>query len=554
MTSRWTAAERAAALAEAGRSGVDLLVVGGGITGAGVLREAAARGLHALLVERDDFSVGTSSRSSKLIHGGLRYLAEGAFGTTRESCRERDRLLRLAPQLVDSVPFLFPAFEESGTPLWKIRAALGVYSTLAGPGKGAYRMIGADETRALCPELRAAGLRGAGVYRDGQTDDARLVLENLMSARRLGGERVDAVNHAEVVAFECDADGRLARAMVRDGTNGTEVAIRARAFVNAAGPAVERVRGLDRSSPEVHVRPAKGVHVVLPGGRVPSGVAVTFEAEDRRQLFVVPWGEVSLLGTTDSWSDEIDAPRVTIEEVHYLLDAANEAFPGLALNTNDIRSVYAGVRPLVAGPGDEAPPSGVSREHRVASDPSGLLSVSGGKLTTHRAMGEAVMRRVLRSLGVSRRPWRSPTRHLPLREDTMEWQPFAAELEARFELGPAVAEQLARTCGAGVESLLEEAPAAEREPLGASRHSLVELRWRARHECPATLCDLLERRTRICLRAAGQGLPELAAISAVAAEELGWDDVRRAEEAASYAEAVRTHYQIAHPRSVRDAA
>jgi glycerol-3-phosphate dehydrogenase len=317
---------------------------------------------------------------------------------------------------------------------------------------------------------------------------------------------------------------------------------------------VERVRGLDRSAADVHIRPAKGIHVVLPVGRVPTGAAVTFEAEDARQLFVVPWGEVALLGTTDTWSDEIDAPRVAIEEVHYLLDAANGAFPGLALNTNDIRSVYAGVRPLVAEPGESAPPSGVSREHRVAGDPSGLLSVSGGKLTTHRAMGEAVMARILRTLGRSRRPLRSPTRRLPLREDAAEWPLLAQHLSERFALDPTVAEHLARTCGGGVEAVLAESPALERAPLGGSRHSLVELRWRARHECAETLRDLLERRTRICLRSEGQGLPELERIAAVAAEELGWDDARCAEETTAYAESVRTHYQIAHPRSVRDAA
>jgi glycerol-3-phosphate dehydrogenase len=287
---------------------------------------------------------------------------------------------------------------------------------------------------------------------------------------------------------------------------------------------------------------------------VPTGLAVSFEAEDGRQLFLAPWGEVGLLGTTDSWSEEIDAPRVSIEEVHYLLDAANAAFPGLALNTNDIRSVFAGVRPLVADLEEVAPPSGVSREHRVARDPSGLLSVSGGKLTTHRAMGEAVMKSVLSQLGHPRRPLRSPTRRLPLREGAEQWPHLAEHLAERFALRAPVAAHLARTCGPGVEALLAAAPAEEREPLGGSRHSLVELRWRARRECAATLCDLLERRTRLCLRAEGQGLPELARIAVVAAEELGWDDARRAEEAAAYAVSVRTHYQIAHPRSVRDAA
>jgi glycerol-3-phosphate dehydrogenase len=558
----WSLAERARALAQAERDGVDLLVVGGGITGAAVLRDAASRGLRALLVEREDFAAGTSSRSSKLIHGGFRYIAEGQLAVTREACRERDRLLRLDPHLVQPLPFLFPSFAGGRYPLWQVRAGLLVYSALASFRRSArFRMLDREEVAAFCPALRRDGLRGAGLYADGQTDDARLVLETLRSARRLGsraGElRVEALNHAELTEFLRDAEGRLAGARVTDRLDGRARSVRARAVVNAAGPAVERVRGLDRRRERAELRPAKGVHLAIPAERIPSLGAVTFEAEDRRPLFLAPWGEVALIGTTDDWSAEIDTPRVTIEEVHYLLDAANAAFPGAGLNTNDIRSVFAGVRPLAgADPGAARPPSSVSREHHVWEDPSGLISAAGGKLTTHRAMGETLVDRALARLprDERRRAGRSRTFDLPLRAEPVDVPALAALLRARFALDPRVAEHLARACGADAEGLLAATPPEEHRPIGGSRHCAAELRFAWRHECAAGLCDLLERRTRIALRAAGQGLPELVRLAAVVAEEAGWDEARCAEERALYAASVRRHYQIADPRSSRRAA
>jgi glycerol-3-phosphate dehydrogenase len=560
MSRSWTGREREAALDRAERDGVDLLVVGGGITGAGVLRDAASRGLRALLVERDDFASGTSGRSSKMVHGGLRYIAEGQLGVTRESCRERDRLLRLDPHLVEPLPFLFPSFDGGRYPLWKVGAALAVYAALANFRRTArFRMLGPAGALAFCPALRRDGLRGAGLYTDGQADDARLVLETLASARRLGAERrtaAEAVNHAELAELLCDANGRLTGARVRDRLDGRTYAVAAGAVVNAAGPAAERVRGLGGRAARPELRPAKGVHLVLAASRVPAAGAVTFDADDGRSLFLAPWGEVALLGTTDAWSDEIDAPAVTIEEVHYLLDAANEAFPGAGLNTNDIRAVYAGVRPLAASGGEASPPGSVSREHRLWEDPSGLVSVVGGKLTTHRAMGEALVDRALARLPRARAAaaGRSRTFDRPLRDEAVPVKELAAALEARFALDPRVAGQLARRCGREAEALLEATPPAEHRPIGGSRHCAAELRFAWRRECPASLCDLLERRTRVALLAAGQGLPELGQLAAVAAEEAGWDDARRAEEMARYAAAVRRQYQIADPRLSRRAA
>jgi glycerol-3-phosphate dehydrogenase len=542
----WSVHERHAALARAERDGVELIVIGGGISGAAVLRDAASRGLRALLVERDDFASGTSSASSKMIHGGLRYIAEGALRVTRESCRERDRLLRLDPHLVRPVPFLLPSYEGGSLSLWQVRAALLIYAGLANfRATARFEMLSAEETLRFCPGLRAEGLLGAGVYMDGQVDDARLVLETLKSARRLSAE---AVNHAEVSQLERAADGSLQAARIHDRLSGRTWRVRARAFVNAAGPAVERVQGLlgRRTTPQL--RPAKGIHLVIPRERVPAQGCVSFDAPDGRRLFIHPFGDVTLVGTTDDFSDEIDHPAVGIEEVHYLLDAANHAFPRAALTTNDLRSVYAGVRPLVASSDEMAPPSSVSREHRVEEDEAGLVSAWGGKLTTHRAIGEAVVDRVVRRLArAGRRVGRSRTFRMPLRETTPEPGELEAELEQSFGLGASCAEQLVRSHGVEARALLEEAPAELRRPIGDSRFVWAEIPWAIHRECASSLTDVLERRVRLAVFAIGQGIAELDRLARVAGETAGWDPERTRREIDAYALAVRRRYQIGAP-------
>jgi glycerol-3-phosphate dehydrogenase len=540
----WSFAERAGELAEAARDGVDLLVIGGGITGAGVLRDAATRGLRALLVEREDFASGASSRSSKLIHGGLRYIGEGHLAMTRESCRERDRMIQLDPDLVRPLEFLFPAYRGGKYPLWQVRSALGIYSALANFRPTArFRTVSPAEVLERIPELRADGLRGAGLYCDGQVDDTRLVLETLKSAREFGGR---AVNHAEVVEFLRGGEGRLCGARILDRFSGEAIEVRADAIVNAAGPAVERVRGIDRPVARPELRPAKGVHLVIARDRVRAETAVTFEASDGRQVFLVPWDDVALIGTTDSFSDEIDAPTVSIDEVHYLLDAANLAFPSACLTTNDLRSVFAGVRPLAASSGDETPSTKVSREHRIYQDPSGLLSVVGGKLTTHRLMGKRIVDRVIRALPRGRAATFGPSRtvDLPLRPALPEWRQAEAELRERYGIGRKQSAHLVRSYGARAADLLAEAAPDDLRPIGGSRNLFAEIPWSFRTECPATLCDLLERRLGMAIFAVGQGLAELPAIAAAAARVAGWDEERARAESMAYVASVRRRYQI----------
>jgi glycerol-3-phosphate dehydrogenase len=552
----WTPTERRAALSRAERDGVDVLVVGGGIVGAGVLRDAASRGLRALLVERNDFASGTSSRSSKMVHGGLRYLAHGHLAITREACRERDLLLRMNPNLVKPLPFLFCARENGNTPAWQVRAALSVYWGLANFRRSArFRMLSADEVTEYSRDFRQDGLRAAGLYCDAQVDDARLVVETIKSARRLGAE---AANHAELVEFLRAPDGQLSGARVRDALDGRTLQIRAGALVNAAGPAIERVRGLDQPASQRELRPAKGVHIVIPRERIHAEGAVAVESPtDGRRMFVCPFDDVMMIGTTDTFSDEIDEPIVTIDEVHYLLAAANDAFPNAGLTTNDIRSVWAGVRPLMASGDAETPPSDVSRESEISESASGLISVAGGKLTTFRAMGEAAIERVLKRLAPASRRAAGPSRTagLALRDDAFERADLETELRRRFTLSPRVAEHLITAWGADAVALLDAAPEELRRPIGKSRYLLAEIPWSIRTECPASLCDVLERRVRLALFAEGQGLPQLARIAEVAAAAAGWDPERTRAEAAAYAAAVRRRYQIvAAPRSAERAA
>jgi glycerol-3-phosphate dehydrogenase len=407
-------------------------------------------------------------------------------------------------------------------------------------------MLRPDEVGQYARDLRRHGLRGAGLFADAQVDDARLVIETLRGARALGGA---AVNHAELIGFEHGADGRLVAARVRDLLGAHSRVIRAAAFVNAAGPGVERVRGLDRPVRHPELRPAKGVHVVIPRERVHLEAAVAFPAADGRQLFAIPWGDVTLLGTTDDFTDEIEEPGVTIEEVHYVLEAANLAFPSACLTTNDLRSVFAGVRPLAADADEETPPSSVSREHRIGVDPSGLLSAAGGKLTTHRSMAERIVDRVVRALPAERRRTLGPTRtrELPLRVDDFDRARLEAELRDRHALPAPSAAHLVRAYGADAERVLEEADPELRRPVGGSRYTLAEIGWCLRTECAATLRDLLERRMRMAIFAVGQGLPELAQIARVAGQAAGWDEERVRHEMGAYAAAIRRNYQIVAP-------
>src|SRR5262245_6581827 len=384
-------AERRRVLTTLGSEAFDLLIVGGGINGAGIARDAVLRGLRTALVDRADFASGTSSRSSKLIHGGLRYLEEGHVRLVLESVRERERLRRLAPHLVRPQEFVFPLYSGVNLHPLKLAAGLWAYDLLAGLWNvRRHRMVGARGILEAEPALRSDGLRGAGIYWDYRTDDARLVVETMLSAVDAGAV---VLSYAEVTGFVKEG-GQITGARIADRMGRGEITVRARVVVNAAGPWVDKVAALDATSAP-RLRLTKGVHVIVPRARVGHRAAIVLNAvADGRVMFVIPWGEHSLVGTTDTdHSGGPDTPpQVEPADVSYLLDTVNHYFPAAHLTPDDVVSAFAGLRPLVAPPPTAGlSPSDVSREEEVFTSPSGLITIAGGKLTTYRLIAAGVV-------------------------------------------------------------------------------------------------------------------------------------------------------------------
>ncbi|HSG00120.1 MAG TPA: glycerol-3-phosphate dehydrogenase/oxidase, partial [Vicinamibacterales bacterium] len=396
-------------------SNVDVLVIGGGITGAGVARDAARRGLVTALVDRGDFASGTSSRSSRLIHGGIRYLEYKEWHLVFEASRERRRLRRLAPHLVRPLPFLIPAYRGSRVPPWKLLAGLWLYDLLATfRNVRRHDWLGKQAVGRREPGLRDRDLVGAGVYYDAQCDDARLTLATVRDAAAHGAR---VLNYASVKEFRL-ADGRIRGAVIRDELSGEEITVQARQVVNATGPWADHVRRLGDPRCTPIVRLTRGTHIAVARERLGNHGAVTLTSPvDGRVFFVLPWRHLTYIGTTDVDFGDPDGVRPTGNDVTYLLSSANALFPGSRLASEDVWCAWAGLRALVRGaPGQ--PESTVSREHLIDQLPCGLLSIVGGKLTTYRAMAEAVVDRIVtiergRGGGRDTRPCSTHTAALP---------------------------------------------------------------------------------------------------------------------------------------------
>jgi|SRR5579862_8285759 len=362
----------------------DVLVVGGGIFGAGVARDAALRGLRVGLIEKSDFASGTSSRSSKLIHGGFRYLQQRDFRLVFEACRERSILQRIAPHLVRPLPFLFPVYEGGPVSLAKLRLGMSLYDGLAlYRNVGRHQTLSASRTLKAEPALSAEGLRGAVSFYDCQEDDARFCVEHILHATELGAT---CLNYCALTGFVTHED-QIKAARVRDEISGSTFEIAAKVFVNAAGPWVERVCALTPFDTNVvRLNPTKGVHLVVP--RLTQEHAIAFQARrDGRVLFILPWGEYSLIGTTDTdFSGDPGQVRADLADVEYLLDEARALFPESGLSETDVVTTIAGVRSLLAS--NVASPSARTREHRVVRQGRNLLSIAGGKYTTYRLIAQ----------------------------------------------------------------------------------------------------------------------------------------------------------------------
>ena len=529
---------RAAALDAMAAEPVDVLIIGGGITGAGVARDAALRGLRVALVDKSDVAGGTSSRSSRLIHGGIRYLEHGDLRLVFEASRERRTLLRIAPHLVRPLPFLFPAYRGARVPPWKLRAGLWLYDLLAAfRNVHAHRWLGAKQVRAAEPGLRDKDLTGAGLYYDAQTDDARLALATLRSAAT-GGALV--ASYAEVVSL-ARPDGRIAGASVRDGLTGRRLEVRAGVVVNATGPWVDAVRRLDDPAAGPLLRLSKGAHVAVPRTRIGNTYAVTLTSPiDGRVMFVLPWGDLSYIGTTET-EDSVAPERVraTGDDVVYLLRSANAFFPRARLAPHDVVSTWAGLRPLLA-PDTSRSAGAVSREHRVVESASGLITIAGGKLTTYRVMGRDVADRVaarLRQLD-GRRPAGAPaTDRLPLPGgETADLDVLISSALARG-VGEPTAKHLVASYGtesAAVLNLVDKQRALGKPILEGRPEIRAEVVHAVQREMALRLADVLIRRTHLFYQARGQAVTATAVVADLMGPLLGWDEARRAEEIELY--------------------
>ena len=409
-----SAFSRSANLEALAAGAFDVLVIGGGITGAGVALDAASRGLSTALVEKADFASGTSSKSSKLVHGGIRYLQQREFRLVYENLAERQRLLENAPHLVSPLPFLIPLFGQSGvvakTVARSYSSALWLYDLTGGIRIGKkHKRVSRTEAVGHFPLLDTDRLVAGFLYYDARADDARLTLSLLRTA--VDGYGAAAANYAEVVGFLRDDNGTVTGAEVRDLENprAAPFEIRARSVVNATGVWTDRVRALGQTDPTSSLRPAKGVHVTVPASRFPADIAAVIPVrKDRRSIFVVPWPEVDLvyLGTTDTdYEGDIDNPQCTGEDVDYLLAAAN-GVSSAELTRQDVTGVWAGLRPLLSSkPGARVSKrtADLSRRHRVWTDPDGVVTVTGGKLTTYRKMAQDAVDAVCADLKVAAR-------------------------------------------------------------------------------------------------------------------------------------------------------
>lgn len=382
---------------------VDLLVLGGGITGAGIARDAALRGLSVALFEKGDYASGTSSKSSKLVHGGLRYLEQGEIALVFESVSERRVQTGVAPHLVRPLPFLVPIFDGVKPGLELMNIGLWIYDALAlfRAPRMHKTFRGAKKALALEPQLRQDGLRGVLEYYDCATDDARLVIENIVDARTIGAY---CGNYQEVVAIERDGSGKIVAATVRDRFSQATKRVACKALILAAGAWTDEmiarlqipVAGLGRKK---LLRRTKGVHIVVPRERLPLARAITLMSPvDGRVMFAIPWRERTVLGTTDTdFTGTADEVGADASDVQYLIDSGNGYFPSAALTHADVIATWAGLRPLIAGP-DAADESDVSREHEIIARDDGMVIIAGGKLTTYRLMAKQAVNAAMKML------------------------------------------------------------------------------------------------------------------------------------------------------------
>jgi len=512
----------------------DILIIGGGITGAGLALDAALRGLRVALAEKRDFAAGTSSRSTKLIHGGLRYLEHFDFALVREGLRERATLAETATRLARPFPFVIPIYKNSRRnyrrPL-KLRLGLWFYDLLAGQYNFArHRRLSRDEALRLAPQLDPQGLKGAFLYYDAVTNDSRLVIEVIKTARERGAE---IANYTRVAGFIKNEDGKIAGARLRDELTGGEIECRARIVINATGVWMEdtiRLNGQTAIGLNKRVRPAKGIHLTVSADRLRAGAALLIPSLGRRRFyFVVPWEGRVNIGTTDTdYNGDKDHPQAEPGEVSEILGAINSYFPEARLELTDVISSWAGLRPLITDLRASAT-TGVSRKEEIIESEDGLISIGGGKLTTYRLMAEhginLAAKRLSERFNIAAND--ASTKDAAIGGDLSrdELTVIAERLSQTENLPLETARHLLRDYGADYQRLVELTREDERlreRLVEELPQILAEIVYAARYEMALTLADAMTRRVRLAM-VAGRDSVRCGAIAAeMMARELGW--------------------------------
>jgi glycerol-3-phosphate dehydrogenase len=542
----FSAAARSVNLERMARGPFDVCVIGGGITGAGVALDAATRGYSVALVERNDFASGTSSKSTKLAHGGIRYLPQFDFALIHEALVERGLMLENVPFLVRPIRFVLPIYKKDRHPVglpvtlpggfgigFVLDIGLWLYDLMAGKHNIArHKRIKPQEALKLAPALIPEGLKEAFLYYDAQLDDARLTLSTLRTAARWNAA---ITNHAEVIGFE-QQDGRLSAATVRDRLTGQEFSLKARHFVNAGGVFAERIEALTGVEPQIEVQPSKGVHLVVSREhvRVLEDAIVLPETEDQRIIFVIPWESRAIIGTTDTGTGDLDHPAASEEDIAYLLRHVNR-YLAVNLTREHVVSTYAGYRPLVRSR-DKTQGKNLSRTHAVIESKVGLVSIVGGKLTTWRRMAQDTVDRLAQRDDL---PLIHPTKDLPLL-GAERWEEASLELQQRGEklgLSAAVIEHLGFYYGSealGILALIEQDGSLGKALVSDLPYLRAEVVHSSRAEMALTLEDMLARRTRIAIEDRWRGVEVVEEVADLMALQLGWSDGQKREQINAY--------------------
>ncbi|MBX6363884.1 MAG: glycerol-3-phosphate dehydrogenase/oxidase [Gemmatimonadetes bacterium] len=505
---------------ESAREPWELLVIGGGATGLGVAVDAASRGYRTLLLEQSDFAKGTSSRSTKLVHGGVRYLRQGNVSLVVEALKERGLLLRNAPHLVRNLPFVVPSYDWWEGPFYGI--GLKMYDLLAGrQGIGRSHLLSRRRTLELIPTLEPEGLTGGVIYHDAQFDDARLAIDLARTAAAHGAVLLNYV----VVTGLLKVRDEVAGVHARDLESGRELELEARVVVNATGVFADRIRRMDDAAARDLITPSQGAHIVLDRSFLPGDSAIMVpKTADGRVLFAIPWHDRVVVGTTDTPVHDVTLePRPFAEEIEFLLEHAAR-YLVQDPRPEDVRSVFAGLRPLVGGEEQGSPTSALSRDHTLSISRSGLVTITGGKWTTYRRMAQDTVDHAATIAGLDDRP--CITRDLPIHGHD-EHAERHGPLAPYGSDAPAIA-ALMREVPRGAERLHPDFPTTRAEVI-----------WAARHEMARTVEDVLARRTRMLLLDARASMQAAPAVAAILAEELGEDEAWREAQVASYLELAR---------------